>query len=135
MRIWFMPTGWRPADVLDKFPLAIIDDPLSKVKYSPMNSNAKLIITWIQFSLAGIFMFLIFYSMEGLSQAVIIISVGLLLMHIMSYTFLLDNNKLAILLEILKFITGILLLYLVNKNGRLTSDLIQIMIYSYYQCY
>lgn len=25
-RIWFMPTGWRPADVIDKFPIHAIDD-------------------------------------------------------------------------------------------------------------
>ena len=70
--------------------------------------------------------------MEGLSQTINIISGGLLFLHIMSYSFLLDNNKLAILLEILKIILGIVLLYLVNNDWYIISDLILIIIYSYF---
>ena len=69
--------------------------------------------------------------MEGLSQIIIIISGGFLLLHIMSYTFLLDNNKLAVLMEVIKFILGIMLLYIVNDNSRLISDLMQLTIYCY----
>ena len=32
-RIWFMPTGWRPKDVAEKFPITIIEDPYSQTKY------------------------------------------------------------------------------------------------------
>ena len=131
LRIWFMPTGWRPNDVEEAFPLQIIENPFAQIKYSSINSNSKLSWAWIQFSLAGIFMFIIFYSMEGLSQIIIIISGGFLLLHIMSYTFLLDNNKLAVLMEVIKFILGIMLLYIVNDNSRLISDLMQLTIYCY----
>ena len=26
LRIWFMPTGWRPKDVIEKFPITIVKD-------------------------------------------------------------------------------------------------------------
>ncbi|MFO5234626.1 hypothetical protein RCL33_24570, partial [Salmonella enterica subsp. enterica serovar 1,4,[5],12:i:-] len=31
-RIWFMPTGWRPADVAEQFPVYKINDPYSYQK-------------------------------------------------------------------------------------------------------
>ena len=34
VRIWFMPTGWRPADVKEKFPLLEISNPAKQLKYN-----------------------------------------------------------------------------------------------------
>ena len=34
VKIWFMPTGWRPKDVEKRFPLRQFDDPFSQIKYS-----------------------------------------------------------------------------------------------------
>ena len=35
LRIWFMPTGWRQNDVVEKFPRNIITDHNNREKYSP----------------------------------------------------------------------------------------------------
>ena len=35
LRIWFMPTGWRPSDIIDKFPRPITTDHYNREKYSP----------------------------------------------------------------------------------------------------
>jgi alkylglycerol monooxygenase len=48
-RIWFMPTGWRPADVIERYPVYKIDDPYHFQKYAPEASVALRTWTWIQF--------------------------------------------------------------------------------------
>ncbi|MDA9242041.1 sterol desaturase family protein, partial [Flavobacteriaceae bacterium] len=35
LRIWFMPTGWRPSDIIEKFPRPITTDHFNREKYSP----------------------------------------------------------------------------------------------------
>ena len=131
LKIWFMPTGWRPDDVKEKFPLKEIKDPYDRVKYTTHTSPKLVVWSWIQFSLAGIFMFVIFYSMGEISFLIINIAVGVLLLHIMSYTFLLDNNKLAIVMELLKFISGCFILFLLHQNDFFISNFIYVLIISY----
>ncbi|HRJ16184.1 MAG TPA: sterol desaturase family protein, partial [Saprospiraceae bacterium] len=43
-RVWWMPTGWRPADVAARFPVAKIDDVYHFEKYNPESSAA--LKTW-----------------------------------------------------------------------------------------
>ena len=38
LRIWFMPTGWRPADVKEQYPVTIITDVYDFKKYQPTAS-------------------------------------------------------------------------------------------------
>jgi len=39
LRIWFMPTGWRPSDVKEKFPLLEVTNPAKQLKYNTNNSG------------------------------------------------------------------------------------------------
>ena len=48
-KIWFMPTGWRPDDVTDNYPIEIIQDPYTYQKYDT-NSNSVLLF-WGSFQL------------------------------------------------------------------------------------
>ena len=47
-RIWFMPTGWRPADVEQKYPVDKIDNVYSFEKYDPETSIYLSVWIWIQ---------------------------------------------------------------------------------------
>ena len=131
IRIWFMPLGWRPNDVKDEFLLETTENPYLQKKYDPHNSSFQLGWAWIQFSLAGIFMFIIFYSVGEISLLIINLIGGVLLLHIMSYTFLLDNNKLAMVMELLKFISGCFVLFLLHQNDFFISKIIYVLIISY----
>ena len=51
VKIWFMPTGWRPSDLDKRSPLKYISDPLKLVKYKTNNSNVKLFWIWTQYFL------------------------------------------------------------------------------------
>ena len=39
LRVWFMPTGWRPADVEEKYPVYKIEDAYNFEKYNPHSST------------------------------------------------------------------------------------------------
>jgi hypothetical protein len=48
IRIWFMPTGWRPADVIEKYPVTYTNDVNNREKYMPSASGYLKIWSWTQ---------------------------------------------------------------------------------------
>ena len=46
--LWFKPTGYRPADVMEKFPVYKIEDVYHFDKYAPRASKALQVWSWIQ---------------------------------------------------------------------------------------
>jgi len=48
LRLWMMPTGWRPDDVNERFPVYKIDDPYNMEKYDPPASAGLKAWCWIQ---------------------------------------------------------------------------------------
>jgi hypothetical protein len=41
LRIWFMPTGWRPDDVAEKYPVYKINDVYQFEKYNPASCRQQ----------------------------------------------------------------------------------------------
>ena len=109
IRIWFMPTGWRPESVQYKYIIKGIDDPFNLIKYEKDNSNSLIFWSWLQLSISGITMFLILFNITLISNLLITLLCLFLLLHISSYTFLLDENKLTLIMEAAKFILSIFL--------------------------
>ena len=117
VKIWFMPTGWRPSDLDKKSPLKYISDPLRLVKYKTNNSNVKLFWIWVQYFLGVIMMFHLFLIMDVdkilLNDYVYALFI---MMHIFSYTSALDKSNLSIYSEMLKIILGLVMLILFKPN-------------------
>lgn len=44
LRIWFMPTGWRPEDVKEKYPITIIEDVYNFQKHTTQASRVFVFI-------------------------------------------------------------------------------------------
>jgi len=116
IRIWFMPTGWRPLDVTEKFPLMTIENPFLLKKYATENSNFLLGWSYFQLLVTSALMFLIFFKIPILSQTMILLLGGLLVIHVMAYTLLLDGKKVAIFLEGLKLVFGLVLFFILNER-------------------
>jgi len=131
VRIWFMPTGWRPLDVAENFPVRTIENPSSLKKYT--TENSKLLLGWSYFQLfmTSALMFLIFFKMPILSKSMILLLGGLLAIHVMAYTLLLDGKKMAIALEGLKFVFGMVLLITLNERIGFVSTFSFNLILSY----
>ena len=117
VKIWFMPTGWRPSDLDKKSPLKYISDPLKLVKYKTNNSNVKLFWIWVQYFLGVIMMFHLFLIMDVdkilLNDYVYALFI---VMHIFSYTSALDKSNLSIYSEMLKIILGLVMLIIFKPN-------------------
>ncbi len=48
LRVWLMPLGWRPADVIEKYPVAKIEDVYHLEKYDTPASKGMMVYLWIQ---------------------------------------------------------------------------------------
>jgi sterol desaturase/sphingolipid hydroxylase (fatty acid hydroxylase superfamily) len=110
LRIWFMPTGWRPADVAEKYPVYKIENVYDFQKYNPTSSAA--LQTW---SLVQLFMLLLFISYLFANIATIgspgIFLYGLFIFaYIYAMTELMDGNPKAFIWEGIKCTIGIYLL-------------------------
>jgi alkylglycerol monooxygenase len=110
--IWFKPTGWRPADVIEQYPLHNkITNPYNFQKYNPLASNALIIWTWIQFvSTFGLLLF--FYgNIAKFGVPNMFIYGGFLMLSIYAYSELMDRNPNAIWWELIKNICGFALIF------------------------
>lgn len=111
LRIWFMPTGWRPADVEAQYPVAKIGDPYHFEKYEPAASARLKTWSWIQFSWT-IFLVLYFFANIGRIGSPGIFGYGaFVFLTIYSFTELMDRNPLALGWETLKSSIGIWWIY------------------------
>ncbi len=48
LRVWLMPLGWRPADVIEKYPVAKIEDVYHFEKYDTPAPKGMMVYLWIQ---------------------------------------------------------------------------------------
>jgi len=110
-KIWFMPTGWRPDDVKNNSPLLEINNPYDQIKYQTNNSSFLIVWAWFQHVFAGVLMFHFFMIMDSETMILNYIYALFLILHIFSFTSLLDCSKYSVISEVLKFLLGIVLLY------------------------
>lgn len=131
LKIWFMPTGWRPIGIEKNYPLNYTINSYNRKKYSPYNSTFKIIWSWVQLILAGFLMLVILFAFNQINIILIFLLSLILILHIMSYTFLLDNNMMALYSEILKIILSFLTLLYWEFIEYDLGILISILIYFY----
>ncbi len=111
LRIWFMPTGWRPADVVEKYPVYKIDDPYHFEKYETQYSSVFLAWTWFQLISLLLFISYLFGNIAKIGSPNIYIYGGFAFVFVYALTELMDGNKYAIVWELLKAIFGIGIIY------------------------
>lgn len=117
-RIWFMPTGWRPADLAERYPVHKIEDVYNFEKYAPAASPALTAWIWTQFAFTFLLIFTLFSNLGpiGLPNAIfcgVFITLG-----IYAYTELMDRNPNAWIWETAKNALGLgILFYLGNWFG------------------
>ena len=116
IRIWFMPTGWRPQDVAKRFPINTIENPSQQIKYKTQNS--KLLIYWsgIQMSSSLVIMLMVFYMSQEVGAAITTLLALFLWANVFSYTSLMDGNKVAVGADILKIILIVSVVFLLRDQ-------------------
>lgn len=109
LRIWFMPTGWRPGDVAEKYPVDVIDKVYDYQKYNPQSSMALHLWCWIQFLSVFLLMMHLFNNFSVIGFPGVLIYGLFLVFCIFSYSMLMDRNPYSGWVEMAKAVVGILL--------------------------
>ena len=105
IKIWFMPTGWRPTDVLKKYPISTMIEASSQVKYSTRPSLSFNVWAAVQLIITLLLTLHFFSVIDKYSLIMLIAYGGFVVLNIYSYTSLMDRDKVSIISEVVKYIT------------------------------
>ncbi|MDZ7888848.1 MAG: sterol desaturase family protein [Pseudomonas sp.] len=121
LRIWFMPTGWRPADVAAKYPLSKPE--LSQfVKFEvPLGAGQK-VYAGVQFALYLVGGTYLLAISENLSLGLLIASWAWVAFGLYSLGVWLENRPWARLLEVLRLLSNVPLLLALQQAQLLPVD-------------
>lgn len=111
LKIWFMPTGWRPEGFDEKYPIHKIEDVYNFQKFG--TNNSKSLISW---SLTQLFitLLLITYMFDNIAKIGIpgIFIYGFFIFTtVYSYSELMDKNKFAYIYEGIRYIFAAIIVY------------------------
>jgi len=116
IKIWFMPTGWRPDDVKFKHPIKKILNPYNQKKYNPYNSRNFVIFSWVEYFFASIMMFHLFILFENQSLNLNYLYAGYIFVYIFIYSSFLDNKKSFKIYGLIKLVLFFSLLFYQNAS-------------------
>ncbi len=111
LTIWFKPTGWRPENFEEKYPVAKITNVFDFSKYGTQHSKSLLFWSIFQlFTTLGLVSYL-YLSIANLSIQNIFIYAIYIFISVYSYTELMDTNKYAVIWETIRFAIGITIIF------------------------
>ena len=123
IRIWFMPTGWRPKDVENLLPITTINSK-SQIKYQTKNSYKLIIWSFFQMAITGSLMLLMFTIASKISNITLFFLALFLILNIFSYTSMLDGRKkLSIIMDIFKISS---IFYIIISQDSNSNQFLQI---------
>jgi hypothetical protein len=111
IRIWFMETGWRPADVVERFPIQL-RTPISEKKYAPHYSIEWKWIASLHFFATVVMLFFFLLNFSAFSTSFQLQYSGLLFLTIFGFTSLMDFYQWAAGLEVIRGLISIVFLLL-----------------------
>jgi len=111
IRIWFMPTGWRPPDVAEKYPVYKIENVYHFEKYNPPFSPLLYAWSWVQLIVTLLLISYLFGNIATIGKPSIFIYGGFIFLFVYAFTELMDRNPFAFIWELIKniFAIGIIL--------------------------
>ena len=111
LRIWWMPTGWRPTDVAERYPVSVIEDPYTQIKYGAPASLWLKIWSFLQLIITLALAMYLFNRLPDIPVWQSFLYGGFLFLSVYAYTTLMDYQKHALWLEMLKSTVGLGLIY------------------------
>jgi len=111
LRLWFMPLGWRPADVIEKFPVYKIKDVYHFEKYDPKVSSGLMMWSWIQLIMMLLLVSYLFGNIARIGAPGMFWYGAIVFLSIYSFTELLDRSKYAVVWEFLKNTLALAIIY------------------------
>ena len=105
--IWFKPTGWRPENFEEKYPVNKIENVYDFEKYGTQNSQKLIYWSVTQVLITLLFVTYLFDSIAKIGLPNIFVYGFFILVTIYSYSELMDKSKYAIFWEAFRFIIAI----------------------------
>ena len=112
LKIWVMPTGWRPADVSTAFPVPYTKEIYLRNKYDTIASPLFKVWAVGQLLITLLLMMFLFNNIGTIPFSSVLLYGLFLFVNIFAYTSLMDGNLIGIAAEVLKFALGIIILYI-----------------------
>ena len=109
--IWFKPTGWRPDNFEEKYPVNKITNVFNFNKYG--TENTTLLIYWsvIQVLVTLLFVSYLFNNIALIGLPTIFVYGLFIFITIYSYTELMDTQKFSVFWEVIRMLFGIGILF------------------------
>ena len=114
LRIWFMPTGWRPSDIIDKFPRPITTDHYNREKYSPNYSFFMKSTAIFHFVLINFLLYFFLSNFSIIESDLKLVFGSVIFVSVFGFTSLLDLHSWAPFFEVFRSILSIIILYSFN---------------------
>ncbi|NER09246.1 Sterol desaturase/sphingolipid hydroxylase, fatty acid hydroxylase superfamily [Muriicola jejuensis] len=106
LRIWFMPTGWRPADVKEKYPTEIIEDVYSFRRYETAASPLLKGYSIFQMTSTLALTLFMFYNYTDIGFDGLLLFGAFIFLGIFGYTSLMDRRNFAFPVELIRSVAG-----------------------------
>ena len=111
LKIWFMPTGWRPRDVVTKIPRSKVENVFNQEKYKFEYSLIHKVFVGFHFLTLNIVLYIFLSSFANLSFADKTGYFLLIFSTIFSFSSVMDGYKWSINFEFTRILFGIMVLY------------------------
>lgn len=114
IRIWVMPTGWRPADVAENYPIDSIKDPFTYEKYDVPASRLFVAWAWVQMLFNYCLMTYFFAFIAQIGSPLIFYYGAFIFLSIYAYTEFMDKSRYAVYMEWVKSAIGLSTIYMLG---------------------
>lgn len=111
LRIWFMPLGWRPADVVDQYPVYKIKDVFHFEKFDPEASNGLITYCWFQMLMVLVLVSYLFGNIATIGSPGMFYYGAFIFLMVYAYTELLDKSSTAWIWQLLTSAFGVFILW------------------------
>ena len=108
--IWFKPTGWRPENFEEKYPVYKITNVYDFKKYGTQHSNKLMYWSLFQASITLLFISYLYSSIAIIGIPNVFLFGAFIFITVYSYTELMDTRKFSLLWESIRFLFGITLI-------------------------
>lgn len=105
--IWFKPTGWRPENFEEKYPVNKISNVYDFEKYGTQNSKKMIYWAIAQVLITLLFISYLYNFIAKIGLPNVFIYGAFVFVTVYSYTELMDNRKLSLFWESVRFIFGL----------------------------
>jgi sterol desaturase/sphingolipid hydroxylase (fatty acid hydroxylase superfamily) len=102
LRVWLMPLGWRPADVVEKYPVYKIEDVYHFEKYDTPAPKGMIIYLWIQLFCLLLIVSYLFGNVANIGLTNMMYYGLFIFAQVYALTEFMDRNPRALIYEVVK---------------------------------